>query len=169
MFTCKKCPRNFTTDSSRGLTLHQRKCSAYIRQTQDFVNILRRLASHKLKQTSALNARKLRIQDVDDTVGDKEKRNDVAVIFSGYSLIYQQVAVASTSNEQFDQRSDSNREILPPDFVHPALPMAPWPPTPPPPPPSPPVTPPCLTQSGRPQRNYLPHQYLFKFSIKRNH
>lgn len=69
MFTCKQCPENFATDSSRGLSLHQKKCPAYIRQTQDIFNARRTLGSHKLKQRSTLKARKLRLQDVDDSTG----------------------------------------------------------------------------------------------------
>src|SRR6266567_5763283 len=69
MFTCKHCPNNFTTDSSRGLSLHQKKCSAYIRQTQDIFSARKTLGSQKLKQRSTLKAWKLRLQDGDDARG----------------------------------------------------------------------------------------------------
>jgi len=69
MFTCKQCPKNFTLDSSRGLSLHQKKCPGYICQTQDIFNAHRTLGSQKLKQRSTLKARKLRLQDGDDATG----------------------------------------------------------------------------------------------------
>ena len=63
MFVCKQCPEKFSTDSSRGLSLHQKKCSGYIRQTENILNVRRTLGSQKLKQRSTLKARKLRLQD----------------------------------------------------------------------------------------------------------
>lgn len=68
MLTCKQCPENFKTDSSRGLSLHQNKCPAFIRQTQNIFNARRTLGSHKSKQRSTLKDRKRRLQDNDATV-----------------------------------------------------------------------------------------------------
>jgi hypothetical protein len=65
MFSCKRCPDNFTTDSARGLSLHQNKCPIYARRTEDIFNARKTLGSQKLKQRSTLKARKLRLQESD--------------------------------------------------------------------------------------------------------
>lgn len=61
MFSCKRCPDNFTTDSARGLSLHQNKCPIYAHQTEDIFNARKTLGSQRLKQRSTLKARKLRL------------------------------------------------------------------------------------------------------------
>lgn len=173
MFTCKQCPDHYTTDSSQGLSLHQNKCPAYIRRTQDIFTARKTLGSRKLNRRSTLKAWKLHPQDADH-VGAADVQNTVRRRASrlcsshdGIKLtIYQQVPTPSTSNVRVCGTFDSNSDVpgnysdeLPneianatADFVHSEPPMSFAPPSP---------TPPALTQSGRPQRNYrVPRRYV---------